>query len=189
MGMTNTNKYIDAYLGYLPEWYNAGIQTYTDGDLTVPGRNIDTFLTEILPFILELKQQNSIILDIGCGNGRMIQALLPYYTNIIGIEPYKKEYEYDKNIDDYIKDIDLDKYKNDKPKHDIVLMIGFAYMFNNNPSKLYEILNLITNENALIIIGGDPNNTTEVHECFSKMFKLERTIEINKDYYYVLYSK
>ena len=68
-------------------------------------------------------------------------------------------------------------------------MIGFAYMFNNNPSKLYEILNLITNENALIIISGDPNNTTEVHECFSKMFKLERTIEINKDYYYVLYSK
>ena len=57
------------------------------------------------------------------------------------IEPYKKEYEYDKNIDDYIKDIDLDKYKNDKPKHDIVLMIDFVYMFNicvfnNNPSKI-----------------------------------------------------
>ena len=68
-------------------------------------------------------------------------------------------------------------------------MNAFAYIFNENPSELVEMLDQITNENALYIISGDPNNTMNVHEYFKEQFKLEEYIEINNGYFYGLYTK
>lgn len=173
-----------------------GRQPYTNGDVTAPGRDSTTFSKEVLPIILSLRgNPNSSVLDIGCGNGRMIKCLLPYYPNITGIEPCKKDYDIEPNIEKYIEDTHLDGYnyfyafQQDKPKHDIVLMNSFAYLFNENPSELVEILDQITNKNALYIISGDPNNTMNAHEYFKERFKLERYIEINSGYFYGIYTK
>ena len=175
---------------------HGGQQSYTNGDVTAPGRDSTTFSKEVLPLILTLRDNpQSSVLDVGCGNGRMLKLLLPYYPNIVGIDPCKKEYSIEPNIEKYIENTHLDGYNHlhysfqqDRPKHDIVLMNAFAYLFNENPSELVEILDQITNDNALYIISGDPNNTMNVHEYFKERFTLEKYIEINNGYFYGLFT-
>jgi SAM-dependent methyltransferase len=181
---------------------SSGKQRYTNGDVAVPGRDSITFSKEILPLILSLKDNpHSFVLDVGCGNGRMLKLLLPYYPNIVGIEPLKRDYHIEPYIEKYIEEMNLHEYQKSanhyilhqgRPKHDIVLMNAFVCIFDGvdgNASELIEILDQITNENALYIISGDPINAINVHKYFEEHLKLERYIEINSEYFYGLYTK
>lgn len=183
--------------------YRPGKQPYNiKGDVVTPGRDSITFSKEVLPLILSLRDDpQSSVLDVGCGNGRMLKLLLPYYPNIVGIDPCKREYHIEAHIEKYIEEMTLQQYKKSaihyilhhgRPKHDIVLMNAFVCIYdgvNETPIKLAEILDQITNDNALYIMSGDPDNAMGVYEYFKEQFTLEKYIEINNGYFYGLFTK
>ena len=99
--------------------------------------------------------KNKKILDIGCGQGELLQNIIKKYKisnkNVFAIEPSKKIYKYlKKNTSFNVKNTFLDKL-NDKKKYDFLILDNVFEHFDY-PSKSLKKMSKLLNKNGHIYV-------------------------------------
>ena len=69
-----------------------GLQKYdiNDEDAAGPKNSMHVFNTEIWPKISHLFENDSVVVDAGCGNGRISASLSEYCKKVIAIDPFRE---------------------------------------------------------------------------------------------------
>jgi SAM-dependent methyltransferase len=165
---------------------NKSKQPYKNNEPFSPGRDSETFKNEVLRHIQEKNDSGCSVIDVGCGNGRLINVLEKAFPNTIGIDPMKSQYDL---VNQNIIETDIEDYNGPKKDILVAVSVGCVYEDYNMVEKLLEQIERVTTHNATIVIGGDPGNTTRVITSLDKVYERTNTIWTSSEFVYAIYQK
>ncbi|HDY87996.1 MAG TPA: methyltransferase domain-containing protein [bacterium] len=134
-----------------------GQNSYTvQGDTTDARLTLDVFIEEIFPHINKylLPKGEGVLIDVGCGNGRLNSLLYPYYETILCLDKYLVA------LNDRLVYPNCKFYKTDLPglvydgKVDCILFFTSFYMLAPY-EQTFKLCNHYLKDNGMIIIADD----------------------------------
>ncbi len=167
---------------------NKGLVAYDRYNDTQDERlTLDVFIEEILPFIHKwlLPRREGIIIDVGCGNGRLNIFLNKYYRNVLSIDLHidalSQRYMYP-NCE--FHQTDLANLKCNE-KADCILFYASFYLmveYKDTMKRCYELLN----ENGIVIISDDEKRKRgEAKDTYYDLDRLAKDNGFSVEYEFV----
>jgi 2-polyprenyl-3-methyl-5-hydroxy-6-metoxy-1,4-benzoquinol methylase len=129
--------------------HNKGLQPYVGDDTAKkePEAQTENFINSIKDKIPVF--DNSIALDVGCGNGRISKKLSSLYYEVVALDPYEvPDFTNYSNI--HFTKCFYEEYTT-KKKFDLVIFLGVFYLFQEKDKVLQKTEALLTDTGNIII--------------------------------------
>jgi 2-polyprenyl-3-methyl-5-hydroxy-6-metoxy-1,4-benzoquinol methylase len=143
--------------GYIKKNKSDGLQPYNKkGDAKGETNKTEKFIKHTLPLILP--RIKNYALDVGCGNGRLSQALSGKFDRVIALDEVNVV---EKRFLDSGVEVCIAPFKNYKKQtFDLILFWGVFYLMDDYKEALSHAKSLL-NPNGLIAIGDDKKRDSD----------------------------
>ena len=135
------------------------MQKYINGEPPRAWRDSITFRDQFFPFLKDNLNSSDNVLEVGCGNGRIIKVLNTYFENVDGIDPI----QYETSVSSNIFKSSLESWSG---LYDLIISLGVAYLYKDNPDEFFNEHERLSKKGSMVVIAGDPKDTSSVFTYF-----------------------